>query len=501
MSMLRILGNNKKLCSGISRRDLIQAGGLAVAGITMGDVFGLQEAQAAVPKEAQPGGRSFGKAKRVIVLFLYGSPAQHDTFDMKPDAPDEIRGPFQPIPTSLPGYQITELLPRAAKWMHKCAIVNSMSHRWPIHGVSYALSGRGFTDLRLETNRRDPRHTPYFGSVVEYVDAMKRRQGSEPFDPMPRNVYLPHRMGRPGVEAYWLGKAWDPSHTYWLGKSVGKDPYGRGRENPYGGITPETRFLFGAKNTPPELTLDRTNRRFSLMQQLEDKRKALDFSEDAHAWSRAYQKAMALIGSKDVSQALDIQQVPMKDRERYGMTLFGQSVLAAVRLAKAGMRVTTVFWDEYNLGNSAWDTHVFLVNRLKNELCPGFDMAFSALMQDLEDSGMLDETLVCVMSEHGRTPKMDQGRDGFGPQGGGGRGHWSQTYTNIFAGAGIQPGIVIGKTDDRGAFVAERPTSPKDVLATIYHSLGIDPHMTILDRQAQPKPLVEKGEVMRDMLI
>src|SRR5262249_28387039 len=157
----------------------------------------------------------------------------------------------------------------------------------------------------------------------------------------------------------------------------------------------------------------------------------------------------------------------------YGMTLFGQATLAARRLVEAGVRVTTGFWDEYNLGNSAWDTHVFLVNRMRDELLPGFDRAFSALMKDLDGPGPPDETLVCVLSEHGRTPKVDAGHDGFGPQGGGGRDHWSNAYCALFAGAGIQEGAVIGKTDAIGGHPEERPVSPKDVLCTIYHLLGI----------------------------
>lgn len=209
---------------------------------------------------------------------------------------------------------------------------------------------------------------------------------------------------------------------------------------------------------------------------------------------------MSLLTSPRMRQALDVQQEPASTREGYGYTLFGQATLAGRRLIEAGSRVVTVFWDEYNLGNSAWDTHVFLVDRLKNELCPGFDRAFDALMSDLDQRGLLDETLVCVMSEHGRTPKVDSGIDGRGPQGGGGRQHWSHAYVNLFAGAGIKEGAVIGKTDPTGGYPEERPVSPKDVLATIYHLLGIDHTQMILDQQQRPLPLVADGEVMHDLL-
>jgi hypothetical protein len=508
MSVLRILGNNKKVCDGVSRRDLIQAGALSLFGLTLSDVLNLQAAQAAQAAAGGPsdaakasGGRTFGKAKSVLILFLYGSPGQLDTWDMKPDAPEDIRGPFKPIRTSNPSIDITELMPRTAKWMHKLSTVRTVTHEYPIHCVSYALTGMATTDLAREVNPSDGRHWPYFGSVVDYVETMGRRKRGEPDAAVPSNLVLPHHFGRPGPQPHWLGSAWSPVTTSWSGKSTGADPYGLGRENPYGGITPDTRFQFIPRDQSADISVDRLNRRFSLMQQFDQKRASLDHSEDVQAWGRSKQLAMNLLTSDKLRQALDIQKEPMALRESYGMTLFGQACLAARRLVEAGTRVTTVFWDEYNLGNSAWDTHVMLVNRMKTELCPGFDMAFPALLKDLSDRGLLDDTLVVVMSEHGRTPKFTKGFDGQGPQGGGGRDHWAGAYGHLFAGAGIKEGAVIGKTDKDGGFPDERPVSPKDVLATIYHLLGIDPHMLILDREQRPLPLVDGGEVMWDMLV
>lgn len=499
MSILRILGNTRKLCDGISRRDLLQAGAVGAFGLSLADVLALQ---AASPAHAAPtaGARTFGKAKNVVILFLYGSPSQLETFDMKPEAPAEIRGPFKPIRTTNPGVDICELLPQTAKWMHRVATVRTMTHPYPIHGVSFTLTGMAQTDLAREVNRNDPRHWPYFGSVVDYVDTMRARQQGQSDQPIPRNLYLPHQFGRPGPQPHWLGTAWAPVVSSWEGKSTGEDPYGQGRENPYGGISPDTRFHFSPGQQSREISLDRLNRRESLLSQFDRQRAALEHNEDVRAWSRSRQMALNLLTSEKLRSAIDIHRETLQTRERYGMTLFGQATLAARRLLEAGSRVVTVFWDEYNLGNSAWDTHVFLEKRLKTELCPGFDMAFPALMQDLHDRGMLEETLVCVMCEHGRTPKMDSGVDGFGPQGGGGRGHWSEAYCHLFAGAGIQEGAVIGKTDEQAGHPVERPVSPKDVLCTIYHLLGIDPHMTILDPQQRPVPLVEAGEVMHDML-
>jgi hypothetical protein len=497
MSTVRILGNNKKLCDGISRRDLVQAGGASLFGLTLADLLSLQAAQAAPTGAA---GRTFGKAKSVIILFLYGSPSQLDTWDMKPDAPEQIRGPFKPIRTSNPSIDISENLPRMAKWMNRVSTVRTVTHEWPIHGVAFSLTGTGRTDLAMETNTRDPRHWPYFGSVVDYVETQQRRRDGLPERTMPTNIYLPHRFGRPGPQPQWLGTGWAPVVSSWEGKSTGADPYGQGRENPYGGISPDTRFTFSAGKQARELSLDRLNRRHSLLEQFDQQRRRLDETQDVQAWSRSQQLAMNLLTSEPLRNAMNVQAEPQKVREAYGMTLFGQATLAARRLVEADARIVTVFWDEYNLGNSAWDTHVFLEKRLKTELCPGFDAAFDSLMRDLEDRGRLDDTLVCVMSEHGRTPKMDAGTDGQGPQGGGGRGHWSNAYCNLFAGAGIKKGAVIGKTDAHSAYPDERPVSPKDVLCTIYHLLGIDPHSTMLDPQQRPMPLVEGGEVMWDML-
>lgn len=493
IDMLRILGNQRKLCDGLNRRDLIRAGAVSSLGLSLPHLLNSGAVSAA--------GGAFGRAKSVLILFLYGSPSQVDTWDMKPDQPEEIRGPFRPIRTSNPAIEISENFPLMAKWMHRVATVRTLTHPYPIHGVSFALTGMPDTDLARETNTRDPRHWPYFGSALDYVESRGREQQA---GRAPRNIILPHTFRRPGPQPHWLGTAWAPVTTSWEGKSTGEDPYGQGRENPYGGISPDTRFFYTPKQGSYDLTLDRMSRRYSLLQQFDGARAALDArleSEEPRAWDRGQDLAMSLLTSPRMRDALDVQKETMAHRERYGMTLFGQSVLAGRRLIEAGSRVVTVFWDEYNLGNSAWDTHVFLTNRLKNELCPGFDRAFNALMHDLEERGLLDETLVCIMSEHGRTPRMDAGVDSFGAQGGGGRGHWSQAYVNLFAGAGIREGAVIGKTDETGGHPEERPVSPKDVLATIYHLLGVDYERTIPDAQQRPIPLVSGGSVMRDLIV
>src|SRR5262249_17122465 len=202
----------------------------------------------------------------VRILFAYGCRGQLDPGEMKPAQPEGIRGPFKPIRTSNPAIDICEHLPRTARWMHRLATVRSLTHEWPIHGVAYALTGMGRTDLAMETNERDPRHWPYFGSVVDYVDRM--RATSPPGEDPPRTLIRPHPFGRPGPQPHWLGARWAPVATSWEGKSTGADPYGQGRENPYGGISPDTRFRFMEKSSA-EITLDRMDRRRSLLAQMD----------------------------------------------------------------------------------------------------------------------------------------------------------------------------------------------------------------------------------------
>jgi uncharacterized protein (DUF1501 family) len=203
--------------------------------------------------------------------------------------------------------------------------------------------------------------------------------------------------------------------------------------------------------------------------------------------------AYNLIGSARVRAALDVGREPLPLRESYGMTVFGQACLAARRLAEAGSRFVSVFWDEFGLAGSGWDTHWDHFSRMKDELLPGLDKAFSGLIGDLDARGLLDETLVLLLSEHGRTPKLQKAR-------GGGRDHWSQCYSIVMAGAGVARGRVVGKSDKIAGTVAERPVSPKDVLATTYHLLGIDPSTTLTDRTGRPLPLVADGEVLHDVL-
>jgi uncharacterized protein (DUF1501 family) len=452
----------------------------------------------------------FGKARRVILLYLYGAAAQHETWDPKPDAPLEIRGKFNPIATAVPGVQICEHLPRVAKLADRLAIVRSMSHPFNIHSAAYTLSGIDKVDIPMELNPFDSRHWPSFGSVVDYLAQTRDAKESVPKSAadIPRNMCLPFRFSsrcaqftRGGPYGGFLGRAFDPVCTEFDGQITGRVGRWTGSamadvEEPYLGIAPEGRFVAAkAGQLDGGITLDRLDTRRSLLAQFDQARRELDAAPGTRGHSRARELAYSLLTSPTIREALDISRETAAKRETYGMNLFGQATLAGRRLLEAGATIVTVLWDEITIANSAWDTHFHHYERLETELLPGLDRAMSSLLVDLEERGMLDDTLVLCLTEHGRTPKLhDKGPHGVG------REHWSDVYSNVLAGAGIRRGAVIGASDKHGAFVKENPISPKDILATIYHLLGIDHEQSIPDRLGRPFPLVSGGRVVEEMV-
>jgi Protein of unknown function (DUF1501) len=501
--MLHILGSPTRLCDGLTRREMLRAGGLGLLGLGLADYLRLRETQAAQPRIT----KSFGKAKAVILLFLYGSPSQLETFDVKPDAPEEIRGDFKSIRSSLPGLDVCELLPNAAKIMDRVCVVRSMTHPYPLHGVAYATTGVPAIDVPLELNPRDGRQHPFIGSVVDYLERRKQGRGTGVRGEVPHNLALPfpfssQRVGevaRAGPYAAFLGSAYNPIWTTFQGQATRRfvktlnEQTWEGVE-PYVGIAPDARFALAATtDMAADLTLDRLEKRRSLLEQFDAARQQLHDTETERGLDRYRAMAFNLIGSEKVRTALDVSREPLPLRESYGLTLFGQAALTARRLVEAGSRFVTVFWDEYGLAGSGWDTHWDHFNRMKNELTPGLDRALYGLIADLDARGLLDETLVLCMSEHGRTPKLSKGN-------GGGRDHWSRAYSVLLAGGGVARGKVIGKTDRIAGDVVERPVSPKDILATTYHLLGIDPETTLTDRTNRPVPLVAEGRVLEDVL-
>ncbi|WZO96143.1 DUF1501 domain-containing protein [Isosphaeraceae bacterium EP7] len=502
--MIRVLGGRKQLCDGLTRRDLLHAGGLSLfgMGLTDANISALQAASAAAaPGETLPG---FGKAKACILLFLYGSPSQLETFDPKPAAPSGIRGEWGSIPSNVPGMDVCEMLPKMSRVMDRATVIRSMTHPHPLHGVAFATSGIPRILGPEELNPRDTSHWPFMGSVVEYADRMKAAHGAAD---VPGNLVLPfafssQRIGevaRAGPYAGFLGGAYDPISVDFDGKAT-KNAKKTLRDmtwdqpEPYRGITPESRFRVGppmGSNPGVDLTFDRLDRRRSLLDQFE--RARANAPDDDSGIERHRSMAYSMLGSPRLRQAFDLDRESADTREMYGMTLFGQATLTARRLVEAGGRFITVFWDEYGLAGTGWDTHWDHYNRMRDELLPGLDQTLSALLLDLDRRGMLDETLVLCLSEHGRTPQITTGQ-------GGGRDHWSRCYSTLLAGGGIARGRVVGRSDKVAGDPVDHPVSPKDILATTYHLLGVAPDTMLADRQGRPMPLTQDAKVIAEAL-
>jgi hypothetical protein len=497
--MLRILGSNRKLCEGLTRREMLRVGGLGLAGLGLADVMRLQHAAA---NDGIVRARSFGKAKSLILLHLYGAPSQMETVDPKPNAPVEIRGDLGCIDSSLPGMKVCELLPNLAKVMDRTTTLRSLTHPYPLHGVAFALTGVPAIDVAMELSPRDPRHWPYFGSVVEFVDGQQGRASANPA--VPANIALPwafssQRVGevpRAGPYAAFLGSEYNPVWTEFVGtatkalrRTLAEKVYDD--NDPYIGLSPDSHFVVPSATTlQPDVTIDRLSTRRSLLGQLEDARPGI--AAGGSRADRYQQMAYSLLESDALRTALDVRREEESIRGLYGATLFGQACLAARRLVEAGTRVVSVFWDEYGLAGSGWDTHWNHYPRMKVELCPGLDQAWYGLITDLDQRGLLDDTLVVCTSEHGRTPQINSAE-------GGGRDHWSRVYSSMLAGGGIARGRVVGASDKHGSDPADLPLSPKDMLATMYHLLGIDHHTIVHDALTRPLPLVE-GNVIEQVL-
>jgi hypothetical protein len=477
--MLTMLGTPRRCCDGITRRESLQAGALAVlGGLGLPDVL---RAEGNRRPDARP-----AKAKNVILLFLMGGAASQDMYDLKPNAPAQIRGEFKPAATCVPGIQICEHLPGLARWMHKIAIVRSVNHKAGCHNPLPAFSGydQPLSDI---ISTRDT-YPPSMGSVCAYL-----RKG----DDVPAYVCMPIYPGwgegvrLPGPYAGFLGKRYDPLFSEcqpWLDREVPKDS----REG----------FLWRGQPTLADITLaqgvtlDRSNGRQTLLQQLDHQLRHMDNHPALAGFDRNRQRAYSLLTTAKLKNAFDLDTVDPRLRDRYGRTLVGSTTLIARRLIEAGVRFVNVTWEGNKraggfLYDIAWDTHWDNFSILRKVLLPNFDQIFSALMEDLDGRGLLDETLVAVLSDFGRTPQLNPTA---------GRDHWTYCYSVLLAGAGIRGGSVYGASDARAAYVKENPVRPADIVATIYACLGIDPHMPLYDRAGRPHPAAQGGEPIREIL-
>jgi hypothetical protein len=493
--MLKLLGNPKILCDGLTRRDLLHIGSLATFGLGLSHLTGLRPAAA----ESAPTDAKFGRAKSCILIYKYGSPPQHETFDPKPEAPAEIQGELGAIPTNVAGIDICEGLPKIAAIMDRLTVVRSLTHPYPLHGTVYATTGIPDVDTKIEALPRDKRQWPFIGSLVDFIES-QRTGGAAP--ELPRNIALPFPLGSKneypplaGPYGAMLGMRYDPVFTDFKPEGTQLAPEirpGKAFKDPLFGIQPTDQLELGGARAPDSIA--RLGLRRSLLDQFDLARRDLDVHERIGAYSQQQQMAWSLLTSGKIHEALDYTREPTSVREAYGMTLFGQSCVAARRLIEAGSKFVTVFWDAYGLNAGSWDTHHNHFGRLKEFLLPVFDHTFSALILDLEQRGLLDETLVLVLSEHGRTPQIDSQPKGAG------RNHWSRAYSQVYAGGGMGRGNLVGGTDDIGGDVVENPVSPKDILATALHLLGIDPDGTFPDPEGRPLPLTGTGVLRPELL-
>ncbi|MEC9003864.1 MAG: DUF1501 domain-containing protein [Planctomycetota bacterium] len=478
--MLTIQGANRNKTQPFNRREILQAGGAGLLGLNLP---GLLAAEQATPRR-QP------RAKSVIFMFLFGGPSQLESFDMKPTAPEKIRGPFKPTPARSPDLKICEHLSRLAAISDKYAVVKTMSHSYNDHSGAghYIQTGHRWNIPIGGGFNVTPNDWPSMGSVVKQHDLQHAGQAHLE---LPSYVVVPNSLGRlqdykvqlrrPGETAGWLGRSYDPLNTV-IDKRDSKD-------NPYFRDCTDEELDFAISGLQPRagISLDRIKGRASLLDQFNQQRHMAENALNIDAMDQFRKRALDLVASDKTRQALDLQQEASSLRDQYGRHLFGQSTLMARRLVEAGVRFVTVHYD--CVDGYSWDSHR-TSNYLEKNLLPTFDQALSALLTDLEQRGLLDETLVVAMGEMGRTPKAN---DKWG------RGHWSTLFPAVLAGAGIQGGLVYGETDRDAGYATSRPTSPEDLAATIYDALGIDYQGRIYDRFGRPHNLVNGGQPVYEL--
>jgi hypothetical protein len=475
-----MLGSPRRCCDGLTRRETLTAGALTLLGgaFNLPSLFALEQNRT---RNLRP-----GKAKSVILLYLLGGAATQDMFDLKPDAPSGVRSEFKPIATTAPGVRICEHLPQLSRWMHRAAIVRSVNHKAGCHNCLPSYTG-----LLTPMPDQHPRDTdpPSMGSVCEYLN---KKQGE-----FPAYVYMPCWLGwgqafrRAGPYGGFLGKRYDPLTTE-CQPFADKDTVARGQGYP---LTVRGMPELPDSSLPGDVTIDRVRNRQSLLRQLDRQMSRVETETARAGFDRTQRRAFDLLTSPRVRAAFDISKEDPHVLDRYGRTLFGHSSLIARRLVEEGVRFVNVtwdlFWDRIKIDFDAWDTHTRNFPILKENKLPGLDQTTTALLEDLNTRGLLDETLVVVMSEMGRTPHINPA---------GGRDHWTFCYSVLFAGAGIRGGSVHGASDSQAAYVKDMPVTPADVCATIYHCLGIDPDSTVNDRSGRPVPVALGGKVIDTIL-
>ncbi len=487
--MLSIPGRGgDRLCDSPSRRELLRVGGAGLMGVGLADLLKLQALSAPADggtsaKRSNSGLAGFGKAKNVILLFLQGGPSHIDIWDPKPGAPDNIRGQFKPIQTKTPGLQFGEHMPKLAQVTDKLTMIRSMSYT-PVglfnHTAAMYQMLTGYTPDKVSPSGQleppSPADYPNVGSNV-----IKLRPPAEamlPFVMLPRPLQESNVIGKAGTAGF-LGKAYDPYYMY------------QENELAKGKLNLDDLTL---RREIPEVRL---KRRGDLLSTVTDGMPELEKATANFALDSYQRKAFDLIMSGRARKAFDLSLEDDKLRDKYGRHAFGQGALLARRLIEAGTRFVQLNWPSVANGDpnsTAWDTHASNFRPLKELHCPKLDSALSSLIADLDGRGLLDETLVVAIGEFGRSPRMGVSTSGNSnaPDG---RDHWPYCYTAVMAGAGIRRGGVHGKSDDQGSSPVLDPVHPTEVLATIYHALGINPSTLMYNHLNQPRELVKADPI------
>lgn len=464
--MLRILGENNPLCDSLNRRELLRVGGTALGGLTLAGLL-QSRAQAAPTPAKQP------KAKSVIVLFNSGGIPHHETWDPKPDAPEEVRGAFGVIRSRTPGLLVGELMPKTAKLTDKIAVIRTMVTGDNAHSTSGYQMLTGVPHIPMGKENSTPGKPNDVAPYNAIINTLRPSQGG-----LPAAITLPRRLANfgglypwPGTNAGVLGSKSEP----WL---LECDPSADD-------FTPPGCAL------PDDVSPERLNGRRALLDQID---RGLEASYGVVGdLDRYKQRAWDMVAGGAARAAFAIDKESEKVRDRYGRTKYGQCVLLARRLVEAGVSLVQVNWasqDKNRPNSGGWDTHIKHNESLKGWLMPSMDQTYSALIEDLAERGLLDETLVCWVAEFGHTPKFNK-REG--------RDHWGRVFSIALAGGGVQGGIVFGNSDKHAAEPIDSPTRPADYLATIYHCLGYTPDTIVHDIEGRPLP-ISHGRVIEEIL-
>lgn len=476
-------GVGKDNCDGVTRREWMRVGGSAAFGISLASMLQMQQATA---EEGKYGGVGFGKAKSVILCYLQGGPSHLDLWDPKTDVPDNVRSVFKPIDTKVPGYQFTELLPKLALVNDKFTQIRSVSYT-PIglfnHTAAIYQMLTGYTADKVSPSGQleppSPNDFPNVGSNIIRLKPLE--EPMLPFVMLPRPLQESNVIGKAGTAGF-LGRAYDPYYLYPTGDDMDMDKMNRVR-------TDDLQLRSDVTNV-------RLERRAKLREQINAGMPELDRAVSKYALNEYYGKALGLVLSGKARDAFDLTKESTEMRDRYGRNTFGQSCLMARRLVEAGTRFVEVNWPKVaNSDNHSWDVHTGLSDRMKKQSAPMLDAGLSALIADLDERGMLKDTLVIAVGEFGRSPKRGVSTSG-NSNSDDGRDHWPYCYSCVIAGAGIKRGFVYGKSDQTGSAPVETPVHPTELLATIYHSVGIDPRTIVYNHLNQPRDLVKGDAVL-----